>query len=191
MFSAIQPLYSLTQDPRKYKFKQPPQITDFDEIVEFYLDRLSQENVIDDVLHLLEVGLPLENLVKFVVRSVVLEGIHTIENGFLVRPIIFEYLKGIANKAGIEYKEAFSNKKESEDKMLGRAAQLAKKGLKGRERDAGVELILSAIEEPEEGMQAEEEMMVEEEQPQEPDQMEMDLGEEEEQQRPSGLMARG
>jgi len=196
MYRAVQPLYSLTQDQRKYKFRQPPEMTDFDQIVEYYIERVSEEDVLDDIIYVLETGLPLENLVKLIIRSAVMEGRHTIENGFLVRPILFEYLKGLATQANIEFKEAFTNKKGSEDKILARAISEAKKSLKGRTKDAGVELVEAAL-----GASGEEDMMAgsEEEMPvveeESPAQMEMDLGmeaeEEKQQQKPSGLMARG
>jgi hypothetical protein len=199
MFTAVQPLYSLTQDNRKYKFRQPPQLTDFDEIVEFYIERVSRENVLDDILFVLEGGMPLENLSKLLIRLIVAEGVHTIEQGFLVRPILFEYLKGLADDAGIEYKERFSNKAESEEKALTRAAFHVKKQLKGRKKDEGVEMLMAAAETaegsemseeemgmPEEGMPVEEMMPAEEG----TEQLELDLGGPE-QERPSGLMARG
>lgn len=197
MYKAIMPLYSLTQDPRKYKFKQPAQINNFDEIVEFYIERISREDVLDDIIAVLEDGLPLENLTKLIVRLAVMEGIHSIENGFLVRPLVYEYVKGLADEAGITYKEKFSNKAEKEEKQLRRAASRVKKSLRGREEDEGFELLMSAAgaategEMPEmtDGM-ASAPKEEEEKEIQEPAQMEMDLGDREEQ-RPAGLMARG
>jgi hypothetical protein len=194
MYRAVQPLYSLTQDQRKYKFRQPPEMADFDEIVEYYIERVSEEDVLDDILYVLETGFPLENMVKLIIRSSVMEGRHTIENGFLVRPILFEYLKGLANQANIEFKEAFTNKSAAEDKILARAVSEAKRGLKGRNKDSGVELVEAAL-----GAVGEEDMMAGSEEPmpteeEAPTQMEMDLGmasEEEQPQKPSGLMARG
>ena len=195
MFEAVQPLYSITQDKKKYKFTQPPELNDFDEIVEYYIERVSRENVLDDILFLLEGGLPLENLTKLIVRLVVSEGVHTIEKGFLVRPILFEYLKGLADDAGVEYKERFSNKAEQEEKLMGRAAFYVKKQLKGRTKDAGVEMLTAAAEldaSAEETSMEDEEMPVESDtmMDQEPEQLELDLGSAEEN-RPSGLMARG
>jgi archaellum component FlaD/FlaE len=195
MFNAPQPLYSITQDQSKYKFRQPPEIDDFDEIATWYIERLSRENVMDDVLHVLEYGMPLDALTRLLIRSAVGEGVHTIEKGFLVRPVVFEYLKGLADAAEIEYKETFSNKAESEEKALGRAAQMVKKNLKGRKKDEGVEMLMAAAEAPTEEMPADMEQGMEEEMPTEeaPAQMEMDLGmeEQEQPQRPAGLMARG
>lgn len=193
MFNSVQPLYSLTQDQKKYKFRQPPAITDFDELVEFYIERVSRPKVLDDVLYLLEFGLPLENLTRFIIRANVVEGVHTIEQGFLMRPILFEYLKGLATDAKIEFKERFDNSAEREEKTLRRAVTLAKKGLKGRTKDEGVEMLTAAItaaeDQGEMGMQ-EEGMPVEEAPMQEEEsaQLELDLGGTEE--RPTGLMAR-
>ena len=187
MFNSVQPLYSLTQDQKKYKFRQPPQITDFDELVEFYIEKVSRPSVIDDMLYVLEIGLPLENLTSFIVRANVVEGVHTIEQGFLIRPILFEYLKGLATDANIEFKERFSNKAEQEEKTLMRAVTLAKKGLKGRTKDEGTEMLMAAVKaaEGQEDTAGSEPMAVEEEPAA---QMEMDLGDTG--QKPSGLMAR-
>lgn len=189
MFNSVQPLYSLTQDQKKYKFRQPPQITDFDELVEFYIERVSRPSILDDVLHVLELGLPLDHLTRFIIRANVVEGVHTIEQGFLIRPILFEYLKGLATDANIEFKETFGRKAEEEEKTLNRAVALAKKSLKGRTKDEGVEMLTAAVNTAEEqgGMGMEEPMPTQQEQ-EEAAQMEMDLGEPE--QKPSGLMAR-
>ena len=192
MFNSVQPLYSLTQDQKKYKFRQPPEITDFDELVEFYIERVSRANVIDDTLHLLEIGLPLEHLTRFIIRLNVAEGVHTIEQGLLMRPILFEYLKGIATDAGVDFKERFDNKSEREEKALNRAVALAKKGLKGRTKDEGVEMLMAAVNaaEGQEEMGMQEEAMPLEEAPmqEESAQLELDLGTSEE--KPAGLMAR-
>lgn len=189
MQTGVIPLYSLTQDRKKYKFNQPPHLEDFDEIVQWYIERLSRENVIDDVLFLLETGLPLKNVVNLIVRSVVMEGIHIIEQGFLVKPVIFEYLKGIADDAGIDYQEEFSTKAEDDEKSLMKAAALAKKAMKGRKKDAGVEMVLRGAEAMAEEGPMEEEPMPEEAAPEEEQQMELDLGMAEE--KPAGLMSRG
>ena len=190
MQSGVIPLYSLTQDRRKYKFNQPPHLEDFDEIVQWYIERLSRENVIDDVLFLLESGLPLKNVTNFIVRSAVMEGIHIIEQGFLVKPVIFEYLKGIADDAGIDYQEQFSTKEEDEEKALMRAAALAKKAMKGRKKDAGVEMITKGAEAISKEGPMEDTSMSEEAAPEEEDQqMELDLGMAGE--KPAGLMSRG
>ena len=194
MFNSVQTLYSLTQDQKMYKFRPPPQITDCDELVECYIERVSRVSVLDDVLHLLEIGLPLEHLTRFLIRVNVAEGVHTIEQGLLMRPILFEYLKGLATDAGVDFKERFDNKAEREEKALNRAVSLAKKGLKGRTKDEGVEMLMAAVNaaEGQEEMGTQEEGMPTEGstpmQEEESAQLELDLGTSEE--KPAGLMAR-
>ena len=61
---AAVPGQSLTDYPKNYPWERPPEMTDPNEAIKFHIDRIADEDVIDNVLDLLEFGIPAKTLAK-------------------------------------------------------------------------------------------------------------------------------
>ena len=56
------PGQSLTDEPRNFPWERPPEIVDPDEAIRYHIDRVSKEDVIDNIFFALEFGVPVKKL---------------------------------------------------------------------------------------------------------------------------------
>jgi hypothetical protein len=69
----------------------------------------------DSTIFLLEMGLPVEVLTNTTITLAVAEGLHSIDVGLIIAPVIHKEIVSIADMAGIEYEEFFSEEAEEEE----------------------------------------------------------------------------
>ena len=109
------PGMSLTTEPGSMPWEQPPQFVTIQQVADFYIDNLTEDQeIIDKALDAIEAGIPLPSLANGLIMSNMMKGIHTIDVGFLVMPIIVELFITLAELNGIEYFIA------EEDKLKGK-----------------------------------------------------------------------
>ena len=142
---AAVPGQSLTDYPKNYPWERPPELTDFNDAIKYHMDRVSQEDVIDNVLDALEFGIPAKTLAESMMTAAVGSGIHSIDVSLIVEPIVRDFIMKAADMAGIEYKETF---KPDEMTMAERASLFddAVESTPEGERDEGFELVKEAAE---------------------------------------------
>jgi hypothetical protein len=138
--------------------------------------RLTEKKRMSAALDMLETGIDLQTLVEGILRSAVMNGIHTIDVGLIIAPVIHEYIKITADEVGIDYDEGFDDDEDEEMKTYVVASERAKKKLKSMGMMSEDE---PTLEEPEEDSG--------EEMPEEDLMMEEEMTET----KPKGLMSRG
>ena len=121
------PGQSLTTPPKATPFERPPDVTDPREALELHLDNLMKDGAMDAVLFFLEEGLDLVTLVEGIARSAVMEGIHSVDISLIIAPVLHEFIKGAALRAGIEFEEGFENKKAKQAITYSRNVSRAKR----------------------------------------------------------------
>ena len=188
VFSAPIPGQSLTDEPRNAPWERPAEISDPREAIKFHIDGLNKPETIDNVLELIQIGVPLRALSETMLTTAQMEGIHSVDVSLIIRDVIKEELISIAEEAGIDYvtgdePDKADVKEKEEQEVL---ALLRKKIGAADEMDAGVEMMQQTAdmmeqEEPQEDIEAE---------AQEP-MTEMQEQEQTMPQEPRGLMARG
>ena len=127
MFNGPIPGQSLTTPPKNYPWERPPEFTKPQQVIEYYLDKLSKEDAIESALDMLELGMDIKSLVSGITRVGVSKGLHTIDLSLLAAPVIHEYIKTAADLADIEYDEGFENRKQKEELQYQRNRMKAKK----------------------------------------------------------------
>lgn len=166
---AIIPGQSLTAEPKNAPYENPPQMTEPEEAVFFHLERLADKT--DDVLDSLELGLDVVTMTEGILRAAVMQGRHSVDISLIIAPIIHEFIKGGADRAGIDYEEGFPDESEAKKKIKYQInSKKARKMLDEYEKETGETTdFLSgetgAVEEdmmPDEGMMDSEAMMSEE-----------------------------
>lgn len=174
------PGQSLTTEPRNNPWEQPAQMSTVEEATVYYIERLANQEVLDDLGALCDAGVPLAPLVESTYMQGVVRGLHTIDTGLLVAPIMHTFLKQALGSMGITVKdEGGDPTKRAEDKEMERFRLLAMKYLNeaGNDMSDPGQQMISDMVEQEEPM----EDMVEQEEPME------DMA----QDKPMGLMAKG
>jgi hypothetical protein len=95
---------SWTDAPKSRPWQNPPKLVNIDELAQQYIDRMSSAKIINSTLDVLETKVPLASMAEAMMLSGVAAGIHTIDAGLLVMPVIIEMLKTAADMHGVEYK---------------------------------------------------------------------------------------
>lgn len=106
-FDAIKPIppgNSWTDAPKTWPWQNPPKFVNIDEVAQQYIDRMSSDAVINSTLDMLDTKVPLASMAEALMLSGVAAGVHTIDAGILVMPVIIEMLKTAADIHGVEYK---------------------------------------------------------------------------------------
>tara|TARA_Y100000114_G_scaffold16379_1_gene13209 strand:- start:404 stop:925 length:522 start_codon:yes stop_codon:yes gene_type:complete len=104
------PGQSLTTTPKGAPYERPPELSDPVDALEAHLDNLMKDGAMEDVLFFLEEGVDLVTLVEGILRSAVMEGIHSIDISLVIAPALHEFIKGAALRAGVEFDEGFEPK---------------------------------------------------------------------------------
>jgi len=169
------PGQSLTDTPGNYPWEKPPEMVEVEDVVKFYINKLADQDVMDDLSVVFDAGLAISPFVKTLTTSGVMLGRHTIEAGMLAAPAVHAFVKAAMTSYGIDaLDESYNPDKdptEKEKKRLELRIKLAMSEAEeeGRtsESDPGVALLeeLKQVEEEELGETSE---MSEEVQPTEP-----------------------
>ena len=121
---------SLTAELGNRPWQQPPQYTTVEEALEYYIPRLTNPEMLDDLFNVMETGIPLTTIANAIQSSGVMEGKHSLDVGILILPVLMETMAYLAEEAGIEY-EAGTNKRIGSDKpsdaAVARALAMVKK----------------------------------------------------------------
>jgi hypothetical protein len=102
-FDAPIPGQSLTVEPGSVPWEQPSQYVTIDEVASFYSNKLDNPEAIFELMSLLEKGIPILTVVNTMVKTSIMKGYHTVENAFLVTPIIVEIIKTLADLNDVTY----------------------------------------------------------------------------------------
>jgi|TARA_R110000751_G_scaffold65697_1_gene134371 hypothetical protein len=181
-FNRAVPGSSLTAEPGGSAWKNPPQYASVDEAIDHYIQRLSTDEVADQVISVLDMGVPITSIANIMTMHGVMEGKHTIDVSMLIIPVLMELMALIGDSAGIEYN--MGTEKDDPERVSDTTVQYAVEKMKTAKEDDLDDAVLNNFsdlkkekEEPELGEQ--EEDLYEEE--------EVEL---EEESIPTGLMAR-
>lgn len=142
MFNAPIPGQSLTTEPKGYPWERPPEITDPEEAIQYHLERISRQEILEGILDLIEVEeLDVKTLTSGIMRGAVASGMHTIDVALLVAPVVHEFIKQGALAFGLNPDDGFEDKEEKAEYAKARSTGLAKKMLKEMPPEVAVEAV--------------------------------------------------
>ena len=125
------PGMGMTAEVGSRPWQQPPQYTTIEEALDFYIPRLTEENFNDQLLDVMEMGIPLTTIASSIQLAGVMQGKHTVDVGVLIMPVLMEMMAYIGDDADISYvigDEAETNS----DKISSSKIALAMKSMKKR-----------------------------------------------------------
>ena len=142
MFNAPIPGQSLTTEPKGFPWERPPEITDPEEAIQYHLERISRQDILEGILDLIEVEeLDVKTLTSGIMRGAVASGMHTIDVALLVAPVVHEFIKQGALAFGLNPDDGFEDKEEKAEYAKARSTSLAKKMLKEMPPEVAVEAV--------------------------------------------------
>lgn len=152
------PGQSLTAPRGSAQYEKPAKHANPEAAFGEYVERLEDPDNREGLLSALELGTPLSSLVNILTREGTRKGYHSVDTAVILRPVLHEYLKTLAEMADIKVKETPTDGMK-EKKMQEREKKILAAKVSKSLSEVGVE---PAVEEMPEG---EPEASVEEEQP--------------------------
>ena len=131
-FDAPIPGQSLTDEPQNYPWEHPPKFSDFMDASMFVWDRLHEKENVRNVLGLMQMGVPVEALVRTTIFSGFIEGLWNIDLALLLVHTVSKMYVAIATAGGLEDIKLNMTKRKGKDivQELVKFKELEKKGTK-------------------------------------------------------------
>ena len=92
-FDAPIPGQSLTHELGARPWQQPAQYTTVEDALDYYIPRLESEEVTNQLLDVLEMGIPVTTVANTMQLGSVMEGKHSVDVGMLILPVLVELIK--------------------------------------------------------------------------------------------------
>tara|TARA_R100001377_G_scaffold58374_1_gene35011 strand:+ start:206 stop:721 length:516 start_codon:yes stop_codon:yes gene_type:complete len=102
-FDAPIPGESMMHELGARPWQQPPKYPTTEEALGFYLPRFQNEEFVEGLLDTLELGVPVTSIANTIQTGAVMEGLHTIDVGIIILPVLVEMISYLAEDAGIEF----------------------------------------------------------------------------------------
>lgn len=119
---SVPPGVSWTMPEKSMAWQNPPKLTNVSDVANGYITMLSHPEMADDMLDSLETGVPLAVVAETMMLSGVQAGVHSVDMGTLVMPVIIEMMKAVAEMHNIEYM-TFPDEAEKKNKVSNRMAR--------------------------------------------------------------------
>ena len=101
-FDAPIPGQGLTDEPGNYPWEHPPQFTDTDEAADFVWDRLHRPEFMEQVIAMLDAGIPVEALGRIIIFNGFMEGKWTPDVAFIIAEPVMKMIATMGLTAGVE-----------------------------------------------------------------------------------------
>ena len=102
-FTAPIPGQSLVREPGNAPYEQPPEIVNAEQALMGHINYFNDADVMEKVIAAIDFGFDVETLVEGYLRSVVLEGVHTIDVSLAVKKPLMEFIAKILDAVGVPY----------------------------------------------------------------------------------------
>tara|TARA_B110000285_G_C15067238_1_gene585845 strand:+ start:37 stop:615 length:579 start_codon:yes stop_codon:yes gene_type:complete len=181
------PGQSLTDTPRNAAWERPPEMVEPNAIAEYYIRKLSDNDLMQDLSIVFELGGDLKSMTEAMMNISVAQGLHTIEGGMVVADVVGSYIKMAMSELGVDVKETSRDPEaEATTRENKRLRMLIDDALEKDAKDGGTSS--GILEEMQQSMDGDTEEMQEEE----PDMAaEEPVMEETQEEMPTGLMSKG
>ena len=154
-FDAPIPGQSLTMELGSRPWQNPARFTTVDDTIDYYMERRSSEEFMLQLADILEMCVPVTSIANSIQLASVMEGVHTVDVGMLVLPMLMEMIMMIGDSAGIKYDSGMQDptKPKTRDTLIAKVISNYEKEVAGAD--------FSDREEEEEKTVTEEEVMEE------------------------------
>ena len=112
-FDAPIPGEALTAETGNRPWEKPPQYATVEDALEYYVPRLTDTGFENDLLDTMELGVPVTTMANTIQVTGVMQGLHTVDVGLLLIPVIMEMLAFIGDRAGVKYEMGTDKKPKS------------------------------------------------------------------------------
>lgn len=123
MLDAPIPGMSLTHELGARPWQNPPQYNTIEEALDYYIPRLQSDEVSEQLLDVMEMGIPVTVIANTMQLAGVMEGKHTIDVGMLLLPVLVELIMLIGDSAKIKYTSGLEKDKKVRSSLVDNAIE--------------------------------------------------------------------
>jgi len=84
-------------------WQSPPQLVKVEEVIDYYVTRMSDEEASLKIGNILDLGVPVTTLSNTIMLGNVMEGLHTLDTGILALPAMMEFIMMVGDAQEIDY----------------------------------------------------------------------------------------
>ncbi len=126
-------------------WQTPPTYATIEETSDYYIERMANPAFKEQLLDVMEMGVPLSTLANTIQMASVMEGLHTVDVGMLVIPILVEAMMLIGDAADVKYVTGMEDTKSERPGLNSRIiAELKSK--QGNAEDMPTEEVVEEVE---------------------------------------------
>ena len=97
------PGMAMTHEVGARPWQTPPALTTVEEATDYYVERMGTDQFKAQLIDVMEMGVPLTTLANTIQLASVMEGMHTVDVGILMIPILVELMIAIGDSADVKY----------------------------------------------------------------------------------------
>jgi hypothetical protein len=127
MLDAPLPGHSLTHELGARPWQQPAQYTTVEQVLDYYIPRLDSDEVSEQLINVLEMGIPVTTIANTMQLGGVMEGKHSIDTGMLVLPVLIELIMLIGDVAKVDYVSGLEKETKLDSSLIDLAVEKFKK----------------------------------------------------------------
>ena len=118
-FDTPVPGQSLTGEPKGWAWERPPRFVNIDEAAMFIWDKLHEQEQLERIIVLLDIGVSVDSLTKTIVFGGFVEGSYTPDVAGLLFPIVQRMIFSIGKKAEVKNIKLSNAKVNNTEKLIG------------------------------------------------------------------------
>jgi hypothetical protein len=97
------PGMSLAGEPGNVPWEQPPMFVELDDVVNYYVEKLTEPEAVDKLLIAMKTDASLIDMANVAIKAGMMKGIHSIDVGVVAIPILVELMKTIGDMNDVGY----------------------------------------------------------------------------------------
>ena len=133
------PVMGMTFEVGSRPWQTPPEITTVEQATNYYVERMNTDQFKAQLVDVIEMGVPLATLANTIQLASVMEGVHSVDVGMLVIPIIVELLMTIAEAEGVQYQTGMEGMETERPTAVSRIINDKMNELRAPTEDIGIE----------------------------------------------------
>lgn len=144
-FDAPIPGMGMTAELGGRPWQTAPQYPTVEGAIDYYITRMSSDEFADQTIDVLEMGVPVSTLVDIIQTTGAMEGLHTIDVGILISPVLMEFIMFLGDSAGVEYTIGTDETTEPSKALISSALNKFKQEDAKQEESVGEEILMTKV----------------------------------------------
>ena len=144
-FDAPIPGMGMTAELGGRPWQTAPQYPTVEGAIDYYITRMSSDEFADQTIDVLEMGVPVSTLVDIIQTTGAMEGLHTIDVGILISPVLMEFIMFLGDSAGVEYTIGTDQTTEPSKALISSALNKFKQEDAKQEESVGEEILMTEV----------------------------------------------